>query len=421
MRPSKDWRQLIHTVENDIKPVITRLEGISMANQQRVLDVFQRRKVADFHLRGTTGYGYNDQGRDILDSVYADIFEAESAIVRGQIASGTHAIALCLFGILRPGDKILSVNGAPYDTLQRVIGSAGNTKGSLLDWGVEYEEIALLPSGELDWEAIKHALNTSFKMIIVQRSRGYSLRKPIDIKRIGKIVNLVKEKQPETIVFVDNCYGEFVETREPNAVGVDIIAGSLIKNPGGGLAPTGGYVAGRKDLVEMAAARLTAPGIGGEVGATLGWQRMFFQGVFLAPSIVVQALKGAVFTSRLFDELGFDVSPLFNEPRTDIVQTITLESAGRLVTFCQAVQNSSPVDSYVHPEPGDMPGYVDPIIMAAGTFVQGGSLELTADGPLRPPYIAYFQGGLTFEHVKIAALNAALRVLESDHQTYKQS
>lgn len=412
MKFSHNWKQLAREVEEEIYPVILQLDEISLVNQQKVLDAFRSHRVADFHLRGTTGYGYNDQGREVLDSVYADIFGADAAIVRGQITSGTHAIALCLFGILRPGDRLLSVNGAPYDTLQKVIGIAGGVEGSLLEWGIEYQQTELLSDGTLDWDAVDRALDVPFKMVILQRSRGYSLRKPLDIETIGKVVKLVKKKQPEAIVFVDNCYGEFVETEEPTSVGADIIAGSLIKNPGGGLAPTGGYVAGRRDLVEMAAARLTAPGIGGEVGATLSWQRMFFQGIFLAPSVVVQALKGAVFTARLFEKLNFNVTPLFNETRTDIVQAITLGSAEKLVAFCQAVQSASPVDSYVRPEPWDMPGYTDPVVMAAGTFVQGGSLELTADGPIRPPYVAYFQGGLTYEHVKISALAAASQVLK---------
>jgi len=407
-----NFEQLTREVEEEIQPVLARLNEISLQNQQKVLDVFRCHKVSDYHFCGSTGYGYNDQGREVLDRVYAAIFGSEAAIVRGQITSGTHAIALCLFGVLRPGDRLLSINGAPYDTLQKVIGVAGRTKGSLLDWGIQYEQLKLLPDGDLDWEAINRALDEPVRMVMLQRSRGYSLRRPLDIKTIGEVIKLVKKKQPGVVVFVDNCYGEFVETVEPPSVGADIIAGSMIKNPGGGLAPTGGYVAGRKELVEMAASRLTAPGIGGEVGATLGWQRMFFQGIFLAPSVVAQALKGAVFTARLFEKLNFHVTPLYNEARTDIVQAITLGTAERLLAFCRAVQSASPVDSYVRPEPWEMPGYSDPVVMAAGTFVQGGSLELTADGPVRSPYVAYLQGGLTFEHVKIAAVAAARQVLE---------
>lgn len=413
MRGSKyDLKQLAREVEEEIQPILAKLDEVSLENQERVLNAFRSCRVSDYHLKGSTGYGYNDQGREVLEKIYAKIFGAEAALVRGQIASGTHSIALCLFGILRPGDRLLSVNGAPYDTLQKVIGIAGGVKGSLIDWGIKYEQVELLPNGELDWEAINKALDRPLRMVMLQRSRGYSLRKSLDIRTIGKIVEFVRTKQPDAIVFVDNCYGEFVERLEPTMVGADIIAGSLIKNPGGGLAPTGGYIAGRKELIEMVASRLTAPGIGGEVGATLGWQRLFFQGIFLAPSVVSQALKGAVFAARLFEKLNFKVSPMFYENRTDIVQAITLGSPERLVAFCQAIQMASPVDSHVRPEPWDMPGYEDPVVMAAGTFIQGGSLELTADGPIRPPYVVYLQGGLTFEHVKIATLAAAKQVLE---------
>lgn len=405
--------KLVSEVEREIDPVMTTLDDISMHNQKRVLRVFRECKVSDYHFKGSTGYGYNDQGREVLDSVYASIFGAEAALVRGQIASGTHAIALCLFGILRPGDRLLSVSGAPYDTLQKVIGMTGEIKGSLLDWGIKYEQVELLSNADLDWTNIDRALENPVKMVMLQRSRGYSLRKSIDVNNINKLVRRVKKIQPEAIVFVDNCYGEFVEKIEPPMVGADLIAGSLIKNPGGGLAPSGGYVAGRQDLVDLVSYRLTAPGVGAEIGAVMGWQRMFYQGLFMAPSIVVQALKGAIFVSRLFEKLGFDVSPRYDEVRTDIVQAIKLGSKEGLIAFCQAVQASSPVDSYVVPVPGEMPGYSDQVIMAAGTFIQGGSLELTADGPLRPPYVAYFQGGLTYEHVKISALRAAEKVMKA--------
>ncbi|MCF8011565.1 MAG: methionine gamma-lyase family protein [Clostridiales bacterium] len=405
--------QLVQEAEDDVKSCFDKLEKISLHNQKRVLDAFRKYKVSDFHLKSSTGYGYNDTGRDTLENIYAEVFGTESALVRGQISSGTHAISLCLFGILRPGNRLLSVSGAPYDTLRKVIGVNGKTKGSIIDWGVKYEQVDVKKDGNLDWENIEHALETPVDMVMLQRSKGYSLREPLDVKTIRKIVNLVKRKQPEAVVFVDNCYGEFVEEIEPSMAGADLIAGSLIKNPGGGLAPTGGYVAGRSDLVEMCAARLTAPGIGGEVGASLGWQHMFFQGFFLAPSIVMQALKGAVLASRLFEKLGYKVFPLYNESRTDIVQAIITGSSKELIALCQAVQSVSPVDSYVLPEPWDMPGYEDDVIMAAGTFIQGASLELTADGPMRYPYVAYFQGGLTFEHAKIAVLEAAQKVIET--------
>lgn len=412
MKGSLDFKELMCEVEKEIEPACKNVREICLENQHRVLNVFKEARVSDHHLKGSTGYGYNDPGREVLDNVYAEIFGAEAALVRGQIASGTHAIALCLFGILRPGDKLLSINGAPYDTLQKVVGIRGRPQGSLTDWGIQYEQVELLPVGELDWPAIERALEFPVRMVMIQRSRGYSLRRPLDVHTIGSIVNLVRSKQPNAVIFVDNCYGEFVETLEPPSVGVDITAGSLIKNPGGGLAPTGGYIVGRKELVQAASFRLTAPGIGSDVGATLDWHRMFFQGLFLAPSVVSQALKGAIFTARLFERLGFEVSPSFKESRTDIVQAVILGSASRLVAFCQAVQSASPIDSHVRPEPWAMPGYEDPVVMAAGTFVQGGSLELTADGPLREPYAAYFQGGLTFEHVKIAALSAAEQVLK---------
>jgi len=416
MTSSFDFNRLLDEVGNDIQPVLNNLNQICLRNQQRVLDVFREHRVSEYHLKGSTGYGYNDRGREVLDEIYADIFGAEAALVRGQIASGTHAIALCLFGILNPGDNLLSLSGPPYDTLQNVIGLREWNRQSLTGRGIIYEQVELSDAGDLDWPAIERALDKPVKMVMLQRSRGYSLRRPLDINTIARIVKLVKSKQPDTVIFVDNCYGEFVEELEPPSVGVDIIAGSLIKNPGGGLAPTGGYVAGSKDLVEAAAFRLTAPGIGGEVGATLGWNRMFYQGIFIAPSVVSQALKGAVFTARLFEKLGFTVTPLYNEPRTDIVQAITMGSPEKLVAFCRAIQSASPVDSHVCPEPWDMPGYSDPVVMAAGTFVQGGSLELTADGPVRKPYVAYSQGGLTYEHAKIAALAAAKQVLNIESQ-----
>lgn len=403
--------QLARQVEADIQTQFAAIDQISFINQKRILDAFRHNKVAETHLQGSTGYGYNDPGRETLEKVYAAAFGAEAALVRGQIASGTHCISLCLFGILRPGDKLLAISGAPYDTLRKVIGDHEGARGSLVDWGIDYDQIELLPNGELDYAAISRALETPVKMVLLQRSRGYSLRKPLDVKAIGEVTAFIKSKQPDVIIFVDNCYGEFVEIMEPTMVGVDIMAGSLIKNPGGGLAPTGGYVVGRKDLVNMAASRLTAPGIGGEVGPTLFWQRTFFQGLFIAPTVVAQALKGAVFTARLFESLGYKVLPASVDKRTDIVQAVLLNSPQKLIKFCRAVQEASPVDSFVVPQPWDMPGYDDPVIMAAGTFVQGGSLELTADGPVRPPYAVYFQGGLTYDHVKIAALEAAEQIL----------
>jgi cystathionine beta-lyase family protein involved in aluminum resistance len=402
--------QLAEEVEAEVQHVYRTIEKNALINHQRVLQAFRANRVSDFHLKGGTGYGYGDAGRDILENIYAAVFGGEAALVRGQIVSGTHAIAICLLGVLQPGDELLAVQGTPYDTLEETIGIRGNASGSLKQYGVKYNQIELLPNGELDWDNIDNALAANVKMVMIQRSRGYAWRPSLTMAGIKKLVEFIKAKSPNTIVFVDNCYGELVESQEPLHVGADLIAGSLIKNPGGGIAPTGGYIIGRSDLVAMAANRWTVPGIGAEVGPTLSHQRLLMQGIFLAPHVVSEALKGAVFASRLFERLGYEVSPRFDEYRTDIIQAIKLGNADKLVEFCRGLQSASPVDSHVVPEPDGMPGYDDAVVMAAGTFVQGASIELSADGPLREPYAVYLQGGLSREYVKLGVMNAAHRV-----------
>lgn len=398
---------LAEEVVGEVASLWRRIDALAMANVRRVLGAYSAARVSDFHLRGSTGYGYGDAGRKVLETVYADIFGAESALVRPQIVSGTHALALCLFGVLRPGEELITVQGKPYDTLEAVI--AGEA-GSLADFGVKYTRMEALPDGSPDLKALFRALDRKPRVLLLQRSGGYAWRRGLSVTDLRSVVDLVKGKSPDTVVVVDNCYGEFVEVLEPPAVGADLCAGSLIKNPGGGIAPTGGYVAGRSKLVSLAANRLTAPGLGEAVGATEGFLRLFFQGVFLAPHFVAEALKGAVFAARFFERLGFEVLPRFDEPRSDIVQGIRLGSAAKLLSFCGAVQAMSPVDAHARPEGGALPGYRDQVVMAAGTFVQGASLELTADAPLRHPFAVYLQGGLSKEHVILAAVEAARAV-----------
>lgn len=392
-----------------VRPHWDRIEETALYNQARVLTAFHAAGIAEYHFAASTGYGLGDAGRDAVEAVFAAAFGAEAALVRTQIASGTHAISLGLFGVLRPGDELVAALGAPYDSLQPVI--RGGT-GSLADWGVVYREVPLLAAGAPDLAALQAALGPATRAVLIQRSRGYSLRPSLTVAQVGAVVAAVKAARPDVYCLVDNCYGEFTEEREPTAVGADLIMGSLIKNPGGGLAPTGGYVAGRPDLVAAAAARLTAPGIGAEVGASLGWNRLLLQGFFLAPHTVAEALCGAHFTAAFFTELGFRVRPAFDEPRTDLIQAVELGTPEALVAFCQAVQRAGPVDAHVRAEPEHMAGYADKVIMAAGTFIQGSSVELSADGPLRPPYAAYFQGGLTRQHVIWAALRAAAELAE---------
>ena len=398
-------------VDAEITPVCNKFEKISLNNHQKVLQAFRKARVSDYHLKGGTGYGYNDPGREILEEIYSQVFNTEAALVRSQIVSGTHAIALCLFGVLRPGDELLAVQGRPYDTLESIIGLPGDGKGSLGDFGIIYRQVEPLPGGELDYDAIQKAINKKTRMIMLQRSRGYSLRPSLNINDMSTLISFIRSCKEDVVVLVDNCYGEFAETLEPTDVGADIVAGSLIKNPGGGLVPTGGYVVGTKELVKLTAARWTAPGIGSEVGPAPDFIRLMFQGFFLAPSIVAGALQGAVFTARLFEKLGFYVGPLYDEPRTDIIQTIMLGSPEKLVAFCRGIQSASPVDAHVRPKPGPMPGYSDQVIMAAGTFIQGASLELSADAPLRKPYAVFMQGGLSKHYTRLAAINAARHVL----------
>ena len=387
------------------------LEAAALVNTEKVITAFRNNMVSDYYLKPTTGYGYSDVGRDTLDLIYAEIFKTEAALVRSQFVSGTHALAVALLGNLRPGDELIGLTGTPYDTMQSIIGYPVKTKGSLVDLGITYKELPM--SGEhVDLEAVKKIVTKNTKMVHIQRSCGYSsLRKTISVAEIGRIIAAAKEVNPDVIAYVDNCYGEFIEKQEPTEVGADIMAGSLIKNLGGGLAPTGGYIVGRADLVENASYRLTAPGLGGEMGATLGdTQREFYQGLFLAPHVVQQAVKTAIFAAAVFQKLGYEVKPLPQEARHDIIQAIKLESKKRLCDFCIAIQSNSPVDAHVEPVPAPLPGYQDDIVMAAGTFVQGASIELSADGPCREPYNVFFQGGLPFEHGRLAIMAAAKRV-----------
>ena len=374
-------------------------------NQLKVLRAMQESHVSEACLLGTTGYGYNDVGRDTLEEVYAKLFHTEDALVRPQITCGTHALALALMSNLRPGDELLSPVGKPYDTLEEVIGIR-DSKGSLKEYGISYSQVDLLPDGEFDFEGIKAAINEKTKLVTIQRSKGYQPRKTLSVSRIGQLISFIKGIKPDVICMVDNCYGEFVETIEPTDVGADMIVGSLIKNPGGGLAPIGGYIAGKKECVENAAYRLTSPGLGKEVGASLGILKDFYQGLFLAPTVTASALKGAVFAAACLEQLGFSVVPDSKESRHDIIQAVTFGSEEGVIAFCQGIQAAAPVDSFVVPEPWDMPGYDAKVIMAAGAFVSGSSIELSADGPIKPPYAVYFQGGLTFPHAKFGILKA---------------
>ncbi|TGB00376.1 hypothetical protein E4665_01480 [Sporolactobacillus shoreae] len=388
------------------------IDETALENQFRVLSSFRKNKISDAHFSGTTGYGYDDFGREGIEQVYADCFGAESGLVRSQMISGTHAITTALFGVLRPGDELMYITGKPYDTLEGVIGITPSGQGSLKEFGIGFSMIPLR-EGCIDTETVNRAITAKTKMIGIQRSRGYGDRPSIPVCQIGEAITAIKKEHPDVIVFVDNCYGEFTETEEPCHVGADLMAGSLIKNPGGGLAKSGGYIVGKKDLVSKCAERLTVPGQGKEVGPTLGELKDQYQGFFLAPHIVAQALKGAVYTAALMEILGMETSPSWEAPRTDLIQTVTFHDPEQMTAFCQAVQMASPINSNVKPYPSPMPGYKDKVIMAAGTFIQGASLELTADGPLRPPYTLYFQGGLTFEHVKSALMIAVNHLAES--------
>ncbi len=390
--------------------MFAQIDEIAEYNQQKVLSAFINNNVCEADFSGTTGYGYGDRGREKLDRIYADAFGAEDAIVRHSFTCGTHTLAVALFGILRPGDTMLCVTGTPYDTIHSVIGLSGEGMGSLKEFGVNYAQVDLGKDGRPDLEAIREAVKINPKMVYIQRSRGYSLRPSLSVEEIGEIVAIVKENS-DAVVMVDNCYGEFVETREPTEVGADIIAGSLIKNAGGALARTGGYIAGRKDLVELCAYRATTPGLGKEVGCSLDENRNMFMGVFNAPTVVQSALKAAVFAAAMFEDFGFEVTPASNESRHDIIQALCLEKPERLVAFCQGIQSGAPVDAYVVPEPWDMPGYDSKVIMAAGAFIMGSSIELSADAPLREPFAVWLQGGINFSSAKTAIMLAAQKLL----------
>ena len=393
------------------KEYFARPDEIAEFNTLKILDAMRKVKVSEAHFNTTSGYAYDDIGRSKIEELFAKVFGAERALVRTNFVSGTHALATVLFGILRPGDKLVSITGAPYDTMQTVIGYANESPGSLKEFGVLYDELKMI-DGKVDMAGIAGKITPDTKMVLIQRSRGYSMRNPLTIEEIGAICQEVKKVKPDCICFVDNCYGEFVDTQEPVQAGADIMAGSLIKNPGGGVALTGGYIAGKGDLVELCSYRLTAPGMGDELGASLANNRMIFQGFFLAPHVVAQAIKGAVFAAALFALLGYKTLPLPTDVRGDIIQAIQLDTPEKLIAFCRGIQKYSPVDSFAAPEPWDMPGYADKIIMAAGTFVQGASIELSADGPLRAPYNVYLQGGLTFEHAVIGIMGAAQAIEE---------
>ena len=408
--------KLVSEAEESIKEQFKHIENICEINQLRVMKAFADNRVSDSHFVATTGYGYDDLGRDTLDRVYSDIMGAEDALVRHNFISGTHTISTALFAVLRPNDILVSITGKPYDTLEEVIGIQGEAgNGSLKDFGVKYVQIDLKHDGTPDLEQIKFTLtHMNVKAVTIQRSKGYGWRPTYSAKDIGALIEFVKEISPETICIVDNCYGEFVETEEPTAYGADLIAGSLIKNPGGGLAPTGGYIAGKQKYVELCADRLTSVGIGKEAGASLGFNRQMYQGLFMAPHVVSQALKAAVLCSAVFEKLGVEVDPKPNEIRHDIIQSIKFGDPDKVTAFCQGIQKGAPVDSFVTPEPWDMPGYSSQVIMAAGAFVQGASIELSADAPIKPPYIAYMQGGLTYESAKLGIMVAADKMLRKE-------
>lgn len=397
-----------------IRPRFDAIDLVAEQNTRKVMEAFQDNRVSDACFAGTTGYGYDDLGRETLDKIYAQIFGAEAALVRVQFVNGTHALTAAMFALVKPGDTILAVTGEPYDTLRSAIGIAGDGFGSLKFYGINYGQVDLTPEGEVDYEGIRRAVSdASVAAVMIQRSRGYADRKALTVQEIGRICQCVKEVNPAVRVMVDNCYGEFTDTVEPTQVGADIIAGSLIKNPGGGVAPTGGYVAGKRELVDRAAMRLTTPGIGGECGSSLGANRLLFQGLFLAPHTVAQALKTAVFCAAMMEELGLPTSPSVEEKRSDIIQMVKLGDPELMKRFCLGIQAGAPVDSFVTPVPAPMPGYDCPIIMAAGAFVQGSSIELSADGPMRPPYTVYMQGGLTYESGKLGILMAVSAMLDA--------
>lgn len=408
-----DSATTLRAAEKTLTPIFSGIDAQVKKNLTRVLNAYRNHRVGVHHFAGVTGYGHDDLGRQVLDRVFAEIVEAEAAAVRVQFVSGTHAIAAALFGVLRPGDEMLAVAGAPYDTLEEVIGLRGTGQGSLKEFGIDYRQLNLTLDGTIDWSNLAHAVQPKTRLVSIQRSCGYSWRPSLSIVDIEKIIHLVKQQNPDTVCFVDNCYGEFVEDREPTAVGADLMAGSLIKNPGGTIVPTGGYIAGRADLVEAAACRLTAPGVGSFGGATFDLNRLLFQGLFLAPQMVGEAIKGNHLTAYVFEQLGYPVNPLPIAPRSDVIQAIKLGSPEKIVAFCRAVQTHSPIGSYLDPVPGEMHGYESELVMAGGTFIDGSTSEFSADGPLREPYVVFCQGGTHWTHVAIA-LEAAIAAVGSN-------
>ena len=410
---SREVYEFGEKIEESLKERFAEIDARAEYNQMKVIKAMQENRVSAECFNMSSGYGYNDLGRDTLEKVYASCFKGEDALVRPQITCGTHALALALMSNLRPGDELMSPVGKPYDTLEEVIGIRPS-KGSLAEYGITYRQVDLLSDGSFDYENIKKAINDRTKLVTIQRSKGYATRPTLSVTRIGELISFIKNIKPDVICMVDNCYGEFVEDREPLAVGADMMVGSLIKNPGGGLAPIGGYIVGKKECVENAAARMTCPGLGMEVGASLGVNRSFYQGFFLAPMVTKGALKGAVFAANIYEKLGFPVVPNGSEPRQDIIQAVTLGSPEALIAFCKGIQAAAPVDSYVTPEPWPMPGYDSDVIMAAGAFVQGSSIELSADGPLKEPYSVFFQGGLTWYHAKLGIMMSVQKMFEKD-------
>ncbi|MFI8686140.1 aminotransferase class I/II-fold pyridoxal phosphate-dependent enzyme [Rossellomorea sp. NPDC077527] len=405
-------KPLVTKVEQNIQEIHKQIDGRAESNQFKVLRSFQKHRVSDSHFIPSTGYGYDDAGRDTLESIYADVFGGEAGLVRPQIISGTHAISIALFGVLRPGDELLYITGKPYDTLEEIVGERGESTGSLKDFQIGYQSVDLDMEGKVDFEEVSRRISSRTKMVGIQRSKGYANRPSFTIEEIKEMITFIKEINPEIVVFVDNCYGEFVEEQEPCHVGADLMAGSLIKNPGGGLAKTGGYIVGKKEFVEACSYRMTSPGIGAEAGASLYSLQEMYQGFFLAPHVVAQSLKGAVFTSALLTEIGMNTNPSPYATRTDLIQSVQFDDREKMIAFCQAIQFASPINSHFTPLPNYMPGYEDDVIMAAGTFIQGSSIELSADGPIRPPYVAYVQGGLTYSHVKIAVCSAVDNLIE---------
>ena len=414
---NSDVLNISDEIINDLSQRFQKIDKIAEYNQLKVVSAFQKNKVAEEHFNTTTGYGYNDIGRDTLEKVYADVFHTDDALVRPQITCGTHALGLALSANLRPGDKLMYISGKPYDTLEEVIGIRPS-KGSLAEYGVKYDQVDLLENGEFDLEGIKNKLD-GVTLIGIQRSKGYATRPTLSVEKIGNVIKFIKDIKPEIKIMVDNCYGEFVETIEPSDVGADMIVGSLIKNPGGGLAPIGGYICGTKDCVENCSYRLTTPGLGKEVGANLGVMSLLYQGLFLAPTVVASALKGAIFAANLFEKYNFNVIPNGTESRHDIIQAIEFGKPECVIAFCKGIQAAAPVDSHLTPEPWGMPGYDAPVIMAAGAFVSGSSIELSADGPIKPPYAVYFQGGLTWQHAKLGILKAFQNMVDDDLITIK--